>query len=82
MFGKCWDRIQAEGRFVICEYVWLEEDRDGQFAHIMDEMYQSIYARFDDYLVEQEIKDIEKFETDLNKSTAKKKKKKSKKKGP
>lgn len=82
MFGKCWDRIQAEGRFFVCEYNWLGEDRDGQIAHIMDEMYQSIYARFHDYMVEQEIKDIEKFENDLNKSTQKKKKKKTKKKGP
>ena len=48
----------------------------------MDEMYQSIYARYYDYMVEQEIKDIEKFENDLNKSNQKKKKKKTKKKGP
>ena len=47
----------------------------------MDEMYLSINARFHDYIIEQEIKDIEQFETDLNKNAIKKKKKKSKKKG-
>lgn len=43
-------------------------------------MYISVQSRFDHYLIEQEIKDIEKFETDLNKNTNKKKKKKGKKK--
>ena len=42
----------------------------------MDEMYKSVHAQYENYQIEQEIKDIENFEKKLNTGTGKKKRNK------